>query len=99
VQVPSDDVPCDLGADAEDDEDGAAVLNSVLLCPPTNCMAAGSCNGHRTFEKDAGKCGLDTSAQVRLSTHARAHTHACTGARRRACVLYLHAPRPRPARA
>ncbi|KAG1675986.1 hypothetical protein FOA52_014230 [Chlamydomonas sp. UWO 241] len=63
-QVPSEDVPCDLGADAEDNEDGVAVQTSVLLCPPTNCMAAGSCNGHRTFEKDAGKCGLDTSAQV-----------------------------------
>ncbi|KAG1660944.1 hypothetical protein FOA52_005525, partial [Chlamydomonas sp. UWO 241] len=61
---PTEPVPCDLGADAEDDEDGAAVHTSVLLCPPTNCMEAGSCNGHRTFQKDASSCGLDTSAKV-----------------------------------
>ncbi|KAG1675992.1 hypothetical protein FOA52_014236 [Chlamydomonas sp. UWO 241] len=63
-QVPSEDVPCDLGVVAEDDEDGPTVNTSVLLCPPTACWAASSCNGHRVFEKDASKCGLDTSAEV-----------------------------------
>jgi hypothetical protein len=54
------------------------VQTSVLLCPPTNCLEAGSCNGHRTFQKDASSCGLDTSAPVRVSTRAFtrvSHTH------------------------
>ncbi|KAK3252741.1 hypothetical protein CYMTET_37988 [Cymbomonas tetramitiformis] len=56
---PQAEAPCELGAEAWDDDDGDLTLR-VLSCPPENCLASG-CPGHEFAVKGVEGC-VDTSA-------------------------------------
>ena len=53
-QMPTKDLPCDLGADAYDSVDGN-LQNGVLICPPDFCVMYG-CPGHELWRKGVASC-------------------------------------------
>jgi hypothetical protein len=57
------DEPCEPGALASDEQDGAAIASKVLLCPPDDCYnATQGCVAHLISSgKDILACGIDTT--------------------------------------
>ena len=60
-QVPTKELPCDLGAKAIDEEDGD-LQAGLLVCPPDTCLISG-CVGHELWRKGVDSC-VNASAPI-----------------------------------
>ena len=60
-QVPTKSLPCDLGANAVDEE-GGDLQGGLLVCPPETCLLHG-CMGHELWRKGVENC-LNASAPI-----------------------------------
>ena len=59
--MPTQALPCELGATATDPTLGD-IASQILLCPPLNCnISLSGCVGHRWLDKSLLNCGIDTT--------------------------------------